>query len=71
MGRGFVRRRAAGLSVAAAAALAGVLPAAAGTGGGGSFVGGPHTVATVASTIPANKTAVTTTSLSSLREARS
>ncbi len=55
MGRGFVRKRAVGLlSVAAAAAMAGVLPAAAGTGGGGSFIGGLHTVATVASTIPAN-----------------
>jgi len=55
MGRGFVRKRAVGLlSVAAAAAMAGVLPAAAGTGGGGSFAGGLHTVATVASTIPAN-----------------
>ena len=55
MGRGFVRKRAVGLlSVAAAVAMAGVLPAAAGTGGDGSFVGGLHTVATVASTIPAN-----------------
>jgi sugar lactone lactonase YvrE len=53
--RGFVRKRAVGLlSVAAAAALAGVLPAAAGTGGGGSFVGGLHKVTTVASTVPAN-----------------
>jgi NHL repeat len=55
MDRGFARKRAVGLlSVAAAAAMAGVLPAAAGTGGGGSFVGGLHTVATVASTVPAN-----------------
>ena len=55
MGRGFVRKRAVGLlSVAAAATVAGVLPAAAGTGGGGSFVGGLHTQAEVASTIPAN-----------------
>ena len=55
MGSGFVRKRAAGLlSVAAAAAMAGVLPAAAGTGTGGSFIGGLHTVKTVASTIPAN-----------------
>jgi NHL repeat len=55
MNRGFVRKRAVGLlSVAAAAAVAGVLPAAASTGAGGSFVGGRHTVATVASTIPAN-----------------
>ncbi len=55
MGRGFVRKRAVGLlSVAAAAAMAGVLPAAAGTGRAGSFIGGLHTVATVASTIPAN-----------------
>ena len=55
MDRGFVRKRAVGLlSVAAAATLAGVLPAAAGTGGGGSFVGGLHTVAKVASTVPAN-----------------
>jgi hypothetical protein len=45
------------LSVAAAAAVAGVLPAAAGTGTGtgtgGSFIGSLHTVKTVASTIPA------------------
>jgi len=55
MGRGFFRKRAVGLlSVAAAGAMAGVLPAAAGTGAGGSFVGGLHTVAQVASTIPAN-----------------
>ncbi len=55
MGRGFVRKRAVGLlSVAAAATVAGVLPAAAGTGGGGSFVGGLHTQTKVASTIPAN-----------------
>ena len=55
MGRGFVRKRAVGLfSVAAAATVAGVLPAAAGTGGGGSFVGGLHTQTQVASTIPAN-----------------
>ena len=55
MDRGFARKRAVGLlSVAAAAAMAGVLPAAAGTGAGGSFVGGLHTVATVASTIPHN-----------------
>jgi NHL repeat len=55
MDRGFVRKRAVGLiSVAAAATVAGVLPAAAGTGGGGSFVGGLHTQTKVASTIPAN-----------------
>ena len=42
------------LSFAAAAAVAGVLPAAASTGAGGSFVGGLNTVATVASTVPAN-----------------
>ena len=53
MDRRFVRKRAVGLlSVAAAAAVAGILPAAAGTGG--SFIGGLHTVKTVASTIPAN-----------------
>ena len=55
MHRGNVRKRAAGLlSVAAAAAVAGVLPAAASTGAGGSFIGGLHNVATVSSTIPAN-----------------
>ena len=55
MDTGFVRKRAAGLlAVAAAAAVAGVLPAAASTGAGGSFVGGLNKVATVASTIPAN-----------------
>jgi hypothetical protein len=55
MDRGFVRKRAVGLlSVAAAAAVAGVLPAAASTGAGGSFIGGLNNVATVSSTIPAN-----------------
>ena len=55
MHRGYVRKRAVGLlSVAAAAAVAGVLPAAASTGAGGSFIGGLHNVTTVASTIPAN-----------------
>ena len=55
MHRGYVRKRAAGLlSVAAAAAVAGVLPAAASTGAGGSFIGGLNNVATVSSTIPAN-----------------
>ncbi len=55
MHRGYVRKRAVGLlSVAAAAAVAGVLPAAASTGAGGSFIGGLHNVATVSSTIPAN-----------------
>ena len=55
MDRGSVRKRAVGLlSVAAAAAVAGVLPAAASTGAGGSFVGGLNNVATVASTVPAN-----------------
>jgi hypothetical protein len=55
MGKGFVRKRAVGLlSVAAAATVAGVLPAAAGTGGGGSFVGGLHKQTQVSKTIPAN-----------------
>ena len=55
MHRGYARKRAVGLlSVAAAAAVAGVLPAAASTGAGGSFIGGLHNVETVASTIPAN-----------------
>ena len=55
MDRGHVRKRAVGLlSVAAAAAVAGVLPAAASTGAGGSFIGGLHNVTTVARTIPAN-----------------
>ena len=55
MHRGYVRKRAVGLlSVAAAAAVAGVLPAAASTGAGGSFIGGLHNIATVSSTIPAN-----------------
>ena len=55
MDRGSVRKRAVGLlSFAAAAAVAGVLPAAASTGAGGSFVGSLNTVATVASTVPAN-----------------
>jgi len=55
MDRGYVRKRAVGLLAATAAATAvGVLPAAAGTGAGGSFIGGLHNVSTVASTIPAN-----------------
>ena len=55
MDRGHVRKRAVGLlAAAAAAAVAGVLPAAASTGAGGSFIGGLNTVKTVASTIPAN-----------------
>jgi hypothetical protein len=55
MHRGYVRKRAVGLlSVAAAAAVAGVLPAAASTGAGGSFIGGLHKVAKVASTVPGN-----------------
>ncbi len=56
MGRGFIGKRAVGLlSAAAVAVVAGVLPAAASTGAGGSFVGGLNTVSTVASTIPANR----------------
>jgi len=55
MNRGFVRRRAVGLIfLAAAAAAAGVLPAAASTGAAGPFIGGLNKVATVASTIPGN-----------------
>jgi hypothetical protein len=55
MDRGFVRKRAVGLlSVAAAAAVAGVLPAAASTSAAGSFIGGLSTVSAVSSTIPAN-----------------
>ena len=46
--------RRAGFELAAAAAVAGVLPAAASTGAGGSSIGGLHNVKTVASTIPAN-----------------
>ena len=54
MDRGIVRKRAVGLlSVAAAAAVTGVLPATASTSTGSSFVGG-LTVSQVASTIPAN-----------------
>jgi hypothetical protein len=54
MRRGFVRKRAlALLAGVSAAAVAGVLPAAAGTGGG-SFIGPLQHVATVASTVPAN-----------------
>jgi hypothetical protein len=54
MRRGFVRKRAATLlSATAAAAVAGILPAAASTGGG-SFVGPLNTVAQVAHTVPAN-----------------
>ena len=55
MDRGHVRKRAVGLcAAAAAAAMAGVLPAAASTSAGGSFIGGLSTVKTVSSTIPAN-----------------
>ena len=55
MDRGHVRKRAVGLcAAAAAAAIAGVLPAAASTSAGGSFIGGLSTVKTVSSTIPAN-----------------
>ena len=55
MDRGHVRKRAVGLcAAAAAAAMAGVLPAAASTSAGGSFIGGLNTVKTVSSTIPAN-----------------
>jgi hypothetical protein len=54
MGTVLMGKRVAGLlSVAAAAAVAGVLPAAAGTSAGGSFIGGLHGVSTVASTVPA------------------
>ena len=55
MDRGHVRKRAVGLcAAAAAAAMAGVLPAAASTSAGGSFIGGLSTVKQVSSTIPAN-----------------
>ena len=55
MDRGHVRKRAVGLcAAAAAAAIAGVLPAAASTSAGGSFIGGLNTVKQVSSTIPAN-----------------
>jgi hypothetical protein len=54
MRRGFVRKRAVALLAGvSAAAVVGVLPAAAGTGGG-SFIGSLHNVAPVASTVPAN-----------------